>query len=140
LRVKYLNADGSKNYEKIYSELNPLGWACYFMDDGSFFNGQVMSINNKLCDNFINRYIFGEKTDIGQLAVKSIDPQYVIPGFSYKCPDQNVGDFWKSYFPELFNPSIKKDLDLSFVKEMTINDNSLLLDEVINFHWKRGFP
>jgi hypothetical protein len=34
--LPYLKSDGSKNFEKIIAELIELGWACYYMDDGSF--------------------------------------------------------------------------------------------------------
>lgn len=138
--LKYLNPDGSKNYEMIYSEMDSLGWACYFMDDGSYFGGQVMSINSHFIDSFINRFIFGEKKTNGNLGVKNIDPQYIIPGFAYKCPGQKVGDFWKSYVPELFNPSIENCFDLCLVKEGIIKDNPALLNSVVGYYMQAGFP
>lgn len=140
---KYLNADGSKNYEKIISELNPLGWACYFMDDGSFLNNKtVISINKKESDALENKYCFGKKIRKDLLEIKNIQSFYILPHFIYKFQEntENTGLYWKKEFPEIFNPIIKCDLDLCFVNNYTIEQNPFLLNETIDYYKKRGFP
>lgn len=140
---EYLNEDGSKNYEKILSELNPLGWACYFMDDGSFYNTDsiktIMSMHHKLADKFENKFMYGKKIQSTQLEIKGIDSQYIIPGMQYKI-NKPAGEYWEKYYKDLFNPTLKCDLDLCFVNTYTIDRNPLLLHDTINYYHKRGFP
>lgn len=141
--TKYLNPDGSKNYEKIISELNPLGWACYFMDDGSYWGSKtVITINKKFSDFFENKYCFGNKISAGLIEVSGINSEYLIPGFSYKIENipRNFGAFWKLKIPELFNPIIKQDFELGFVNAYSINLNPHLLVDALNYYKKRGFP
>jgi len=141
LYIKYLNKDGSKNHEKIFSELNELGWACYFMDDGSFFYGtKVMSIDRKIYAKYINRYIFGPELKEGLLEVNEINSKYVIPGFSYKCGALVTENYWRRYAPELFDPKIRNDLALCLVKKALVVENSKILEKTLKYYKKRGFP
>jgi hypothetical protein len=139
--IKYLNEDGSKNYDKIISELDSLGWACYFMDDGSFWNDEtVMAINDRYSKLFEYKYKFGRKVMTGLLEVKDIDPMYIIPNFYYKLKRYDTGAYWKDKIPELFKPEIDNDLDLCFVNGYTIYHDPLLLNKAVDYYHKRGFP
>jgi len=139
--LRFINEDGTKNYEKIMLELKPLGWACYFMDDGSFFsNRQCITIDKKYADSFINRFIFKEKILDGLIEVNNIDPKYIIPGMARKVPNQEVGSFWEPLIPELFDVEIKSDLSLSFVNEYVLDKDPSVMDSVIKYYKKRGFP
>jgi hypothetical protein len=140
----YLKKDGSKDYEKIFSELTDLGWACYFMDDGSFFSGKtVISMSSSNASYFENKYNFGLKSflDDHSLEVKKIDPKYIIPCMYDKvrlCSE--VGSFWKEYLPELFEVSINNDFDLCFINRYVLAKNESLLNRATEYYIKRGFP
>jgi len=141
--VQYLNEDGSKNFDKIVRELNDLGWACYFMDDGSyFFDKQIMAINGRLAAEFENRYQFGSIVHEHNLEVFGIKPEYLIPCMLYKTPveSRNLGNYWETIFPELFNVSIKDDLDLSFVNRHVAENVPGIMTQVVEYYHGRGFP
>jgi DNA-binding MarR family transcriptional regulator len=142
--LKYLNEDGSKNFEKIISELTDLGWACYYMDDGSFFSGGLtLSMSEKRASYFENKYNFGEiiKTSKSSLKIKSINADYVIPCMDSKVPlYSNLGSFWMKYFPEIFNVEIRNDFDLCFVNKYITEKSEGLLNRITEYYQKRGFP
>jgi hypothetical protein len=136
--IKYCNSDGSKNLEKIISELNPLGWACYYMDDGSnSITYKVISMSETNAKYFENKYNFEKYIGQGQLIIKNIDSFYYIPGMAYKF-DETKDSYWKKYLPELFTPNISTDLDLSLVKSYHIN--SPVIVKATEYYQKRGFP
>ena len=139
--LKYLNKDGSKNHEKIMSELEPIGWACYFMDDGSFFSNRlVVTIKKAISNTFVNRYIFKEEILKGCLEVEGIDPKYLIPGMAYKHPQSEVGSYWRTFVPEIFDFEIESDFDLCFINDYLVERDGALYDKVIKYYQKRGFP
>jgi hypothetical protein len=140
--TKYMNPDGSKNYEMLISELSPIGWACYFMDDGSILgSSQVMTINNKFLLQFENRFLFKEKIRNGILKIEGINPEYIIPGFAYKFQSpENLGSFWRPIIPEMFEPTINKDIDLCLIKPYLTGKNDNLLKRAADYYQKKGFP
>jgi transposase len=137
---RYLNPDRTKNYEKIISELNPLGWACYFMDDGSGNRPLTISMKNEFIDYFINKYNFGNRSSSHNIIVKEINPDYIIPGMAYKVKSESVGSFWKKIMPELFNPEINQELDLCLIKPYVLKNDMMILNKAVEYYHKRGFP
>lgn len=143
--VPYLNEDGSKNFHKIFKEMQDLGWACYFMDDGSFFGGtRLISMRKALVDEMQNKYRFScmhEKSRALTLQDGAIDPSYVLPAFSSKIQaDTEVGSYWRKHFPELFDIVFENDLSLSFVDEVMCEADSTLLTRAVDYYHGRGFP
>ena len=139
----YLNRDGTKNYEKILKDIKPLGFSCYFMDDGSFFSGKkVMSIRESLIDKYENTSFFGSKITSSCLEVKSVDNNYILPMFSRKVRGENVGYFWRSLIPELDGEiDINNLLDLSLVSLDNADSNENILNKVTEFYQNtHGFP
>jgi len=137
--VEYLNPDGSKNFKKILFELNPLGLACYYMDDGSWFGKSVMCMHKAMADKVKNQYSFGEISK-GYPAVTGIDPDFLLPCMAYKLPKaETVGDFWRDYVPECFSPTFKQDLDLCLLNDFVARDPKYL-DDAVNYYHGRGFP
>jgi len=140
--LNYLNEDGSKNYEKIIMDLNDLGWACYFMDDGSYFNGkQIISMGKNQVSYFENKYRFRSKLEYTTaLEVKGIDSKYIIPCMSAKVETESVGSYWENIFPELFKINIGCDFDLCFVNQYTVNKDDDVLKMATEYYLERGFP
>ncbi len=141
--VKYLNEDGSKNLEKIFSELTDLGWACYYMDDGSYFGDLTISMSEKLAELFENRYRFKNfiKNNKYTLRVDPVDPKYLIPCMYDKLPDSpEVGSFWKHYLPELFDVKVENDFDLCLINKYVTERSEDLMDRTVEYYQKRGFP
>lgn len=139
--TRYLNEDGSKNLDKIVEEMTPLSWACLYMDDGSFFKGcTTISNSNVLCAHFQNKHKFGGLIHDHTLEVRGIDPDYLIPGMASKFPGSDVGNFWKEYAPELFNPKISEDYQLSFLNSYLCCGNPKLLNSAVEYYQNRGFP
>jgi hypothetical protein len=84
--IKYLNSDGSKNYEKILSEMTPLGLSCYYMDDGTWHGKKIMCMREDMADKLKNRFFFKE-IDNRYPIVDPVDDSYMIPCMSYKSPE-----------------------------------------------------
>lgn len=141
--IQYLNADGSKNFGKIVGELNDLGWACYFMDDGSyFFDKVIMAMSDRLASEFQNRYRFGNIVQEHNLEVSGIKPEYLIPCMLDKLPGEysSAGNYWATILPELFDVVIKDDLDLSFVNKYVVGSVPGIMTQAVEYYHGRGFP
>jgi len=140
--VRYLNDDGSKNYERMIQELKPLGWACYFMDDGSYMTDKVIIMHSDLIRKFEYKYNFGKVLDKKRIEIKDIDPQYVIPGMAGKLGKHvdGIGLFWKQYLPEMFRPVIDSDFSLCFLNNFICEKNQKILNSAVEYYHKRGFP
>lgn len=138
----YINPDGSKNFEKIAEELNELGWACVFMDDGSYFSGtKVLIAKQSVCEMLENKYIFGPIFRKKSVKVQDINAAYLIPGMARKIGAKKpVGKYWENKVPELFNPQIDSDLSLSFLNSYLCDSNPLLLHSAVQYYHQRGFP
>lgn len=138
--VRYLNSDGSKNYNMILSELNDLGWACYFMDDGSLSNKkQIISMSYEMATNLEFKYRFLKKVRASVLEVKDINSKYLLPSFSYKTTSILAGDYWKEYIGEVFDiKKIDSILDLSL---LSIRSGDRVINEATRYYQeKHGFP
>lgn len=100
--LSYLNFDGSKNFEKIANELNGLGWACVFMDDGSYFSGiRVLIAKQSVCGMLENKYVFGPIIRERTIKVNDINTEYLIPSMARKIGGKkSVGGYWKEKVPE----------------------------------------
>jgi hypothetical protein len=141
--TRYLNEDGSKNLDKIFSELNDLGWACYYMDDGTFFGRCAISMNLKNAAYFENKYNFGSilPANKSSLEFKKVETKYLIPCMAGKVPSvAEVGDFWKEGFPELFDVNINNDFDLCFINDYVVSKKESLLNRITEYYTERGFP
>lgn len=141
--TRYLNEDGSKNLDKIFSELNDLGWACYYMDDGTFFGGCSISMDVKNAAYFENKYNFGSILPASRhsLEFKKVESKYLIPCMAGKVPSvSEVGGFWKEGFPELFDVNINNDFDLCFINDYVVGKKESLLNRLTEYYTKRGFP
>ena len=135
---RYLNDDGSKNHEMIASELNDLGIACYFMDDGSV--GNVISIASSVADRVVGRFFFKERVRSTLLKISTVDPQYLLPHFWYKTGEDNVGDYWRKFFPELFTVNVSDDLSASFLNSWVVNHVEGAVSSVVEYYHRKGFP
>jgi len=139
--TQYLNEDGSKNFDKIIEEMTPLSIACLYMDDGSLSHkGPTLSIKKSLVYHFENKYFFENVINDRDLKIKEINPDYLIPGMARKVKDLEVGKFWKEYVPELFDPEIKEDYQLSFLNNYLCDKNPKLLNSAVEYYHGRGFP
>ena len=139
--TQYLNKDGSKNFIKIAEEMTPLSWACLYMDDGSFFNNcTCISFSEDRCEIFKNKYFFGDYVNKHSLEIRDINPDYLIPGMAGKMPGFEVGAFWVKNVPELFNPEIKEDYQLSFLNNYLCKKEPKLLNKAVEYYQSRGFP
>jgi len=137
--VRYLNEDGSKNFEMIASELDDLGRACYFMDDGSA--GDVVTVATSLVDVLKNKFFFRNVQGKKLLHIDQVPASYILPCFWYKSSDStSIGSYWSTYFPELFNPVVNDDLDLSFVNTWVVESTPSVLDSAVDYYRSRGFP
>lgn len=134
----YLNEDGSKNLEKIFSELTDFGWACYFMDDGSC--GSIMTMGKGLLKVFENRFKFGNKCG-NALNFKHVDQRYIIPGMAYKIcgVSENLGVFWRERIPELFEEPTN-ELFLSFINSYIAGKYPNHLNKAVLLYQQQGFP
>lgn len=137
----YLNPDGTRNHERIFQELDDLGWACYFMDDGSY--GPIITGSKAMYDRFACRFRFGKLWSNGMyFPMTDKDYKYILPHFFYKvkdCGGISFGSYWKGLLPELFNPMVSNDLSLSFVNEW-LSRNAKVLDDSVRYYRLRGFP
>lgn len=139
--TEYLNDDGSKNFDKLLTEMTPLSWACLYMDDGSYYsNRSGISTSEDRCKHFKNRYNFGDHINDHTLEVKDLNPEYLIPGMASKVPGSDVGSFWREYAPELFDPVITKDYQLSFLNNYLCGKDPKLLNNAVEYYQNRGFP
>ena len=136
----YLKKDGSKNHERIFAELNELGWACYFMDDGS--HGPVMTMAKSMIPSFAGRFKFGVSSGSTSLPFSGVDDSYILPVFRYKLKEigGSFGAYWRALFPELFDVSVKDDLSLSFVNDWTARSSPASLQTAVSYYHRRGFP
>jgi transposase len=135
--LDYTNPDGSKNLEKIFEDLNDLGWACYYMDDGSYLGSDYLEIcmGEDQKNNFKNKFRFEELTSLKNLKITGIKPEYILPSLSYKYfRNAEVGEYWKDKFPELFNLDIKTCVDLSLINRYNITLTPGLLKKSQNFY------
>jgi hypothetical protein len=142
---KYINENGTKNLEKIFSELTELGWACYYMDDGFYFGSSTdMSMKKEYISKFENRYIFREKLKLeneSTVRVEGINPKYLIPCMADKVPDASeVGSFWKQHLPELFDVKVENDFDLCLINSYIAEKYEYIWNRVTEYYQKRGFP
>jgi len=138
--TRYLNSDGSKNYNMILSELNDLGWACYFMDDGSLLNKRpAISMSYEMVDNLEFKYRFIKKVRASVLEVEDINSKYLLPAFCYKTTSILVGGYWKEYIMEIFDiEKIDSILDLSLVN---ICSGDKVINEATRYYQEEhGFP
>lgn len=141
--TQYLNEDGSKNFDKIAVELNDLGWACYFMDDGSLFSDKmVVSMSCEMLQRHRNRYRFGEPVSDHDLEVFGIERRYLIPHMFDKVLSvgSDTGSYWKVILPELFNVTIKDDFDLCFINKAVCDSNTDIMSKIVDYYHGRGFP
>jgi len=138
--LSYLNQDGSKNLEKIYSELADFGWACYFMDDGSGGSTQIITMNKRFLTRFENRFKFGNICG-GALTFKDVDQQYIIPGMAYKIStvSDGLGSFWRDKIPELFAEPTN-ELTLSFINPYVAGEYPGHLNKAVLLYQQQGFP
>jgi hypothetical protein len=139
--LAYLNPDGSRNHEKIFQELDDLGWMCYFMDDGSY--GPIITGSKAMYERFAGRFRLGKVKSNGlEFTMVDADHKYLLPHFWYKIKtyDHNVfGSYWRKFFPELFEPVVSNDLYLSFVNGWTAS-KTRILDDSVRYYRSRGFP
>lgn len=139
--TKYLLPNGNKDLEGIVKELSPLGWACYYMDDGNRSSSfWYISAKKGMIDLLKNRYNFGNQSGAHSLVLKEIDDAFIIPSMRYKAVSDNVGSFWMPYAPELFSPDIKSDLDLALVNGFSCDKDESILNRAVEYYHKRGFP
>lgn len=138
--TRYLTTEGKKDYEKIVSEMDDLGWACYYMDDGSIMSGKFyISAKKGMTSTLENKYRFGA-SGRHLLELKKVNPFYIIPSMSYKVGDMPVGGFWKKHAPELFDFDVNSDMELSFVNNYVVQDSPEILNKAVSYYHKRGFP
>lgn len=135
---RYLNPDGSRNFEMIAAELNDLGRACYFMDDGS--QGDIVTAGKSIIGSLENRFFF-KNAARRTLRIEPVPGEYILPGFWYKSSDEGyLGSYWETYFPELFKPAVNTDLDLSFVNKYVVDLNPEVLHDAVAYYHSKGFP
>jgi len=141
--TKYLNLDGSKNYSMIMQELNDIGWSCYFMDDGSLLNVQIMCMGEDKVKMFQNRFKFGDIFMKSNLIIKGIRNEFLLPAFYYKTKDgSNIGSYWNNYIKDIFDvKKIENILDLSIVNAYVVKNNSTILNNAVYYYQNSyGFP
>jgi len=135
---RYLNKDGSKNHEMIASELNDLGIACYFMDDGS--KGNVVSVSRSVADRLTGKFFLKEKVRPNLLRILPPKSQCILPSFWYKLDEVNPGGYWSNFFPELFTVRVSDDLTVSFMNSWVANRDADSVSSATEYYHRRGFP
>lgn len=138
--TRYLLPNGEKDLEAIVKELGPLGWACYYMDDGYYGNTWLISAKKGMIDLLKNKYNFGGQNGNHSLVINDIDESFIIPSMRYKTSSDDIGSFWRPLVLELFDPIITKDLHLSLINSHLCDKDDSLLNKAVDYYHKRGFP